>query len=143
MIGEPDGCPRFQKRRAKADTDAEECYRAPVDMRHRILPSHEADLRQHHEHDSSDGDSRSIKGMQFLFCDPEKEQDKRNAEKLLFSQGDRAHFLQHLINRFLPAGHFFHFRRHDMDQEEIENDRHDGGIGSGCDEPFQPADVLT
>ena len=103
----------------------------------------EADLRQHHEHDTGDGDSRRIKGMQLLLCDPEKEQRERDAEELLFRQGDGSHFLQHLIQCFLPAGHFFHFRRHDMDQKEIENDRHDGCIRSGCDEPFQPADVLT
>ena len=143
VMGQPDGSPRFQESRAKADAYAEEKDSAPVDMRYSLFPGHDADLRHHHDHNPCYGHSRGIKGMKFLFRDPEEQEEEGNDEQFLFPQGNRSHFFQHLFQRFPAAGHFLDFRRNGMNQEEVQDHGHNGRIGSSGDEPFNPGNILA
>ena len=143
MISQPDGSPRFQKSRAKADAYAEKGDSAPVDMRDCLFPGHKAHFWKHHEHNTGNGDGGSIKGMKFLLRYPEEKEQHRNQKQFLFIPGNRPQILQHFFQCFPAAGHFLHFRRHDMDEKEIKHHRHNGCIGSSGDKPFQPADILA
>lgn len=143
VMSEPHRSLALEKRAPEADAHAEEGDGAPVDMRHGLLPGHDAPPGQHEEHDARDRDRGGVEGMQFFLRHPEEEEQRRYEEEFLFRQAHRPHFIPHALDGFFPAGHFLHFGRHGLDEDEVEHHREDHRIGRGGDKPFQPADVLA
>ena len=81
--------------------------------------------------------------MHDLLRRPEEEQDDGDEHELLLIRLHRAERRELLCDLLLAARHFIHLRRHELQEDEVEDDAHDDGERCGRDEPVEPADRRT
>ena len=140
LVRDPRAGLRRKDGRAEADADAEQHERAPSDALLRFLPRHDADAWQHHERDGDDRRRGRVKRVEFFLRRPEEQQDAREDHELLFVAAHGAERLELVRDLFLAALNLVHFRRHHLQQDEIQQRAHDDGERRGSDEPVEPAD---
>ena len=140
LLRDPRARFRREDGRTEADADAEEHERAPADARLHFLPRHDADARHHHERDCDDGRRGRIERMDDLLRRPEEEQHDGDDEQFLLIGLHRAERRELLRDLLTSARDLLHLRRHELQEDEIEQSAHDDGERRGRDEPVEPAD---